>query len=85
MPSNEVLHQFGQSEPDATGIGPVQDTTDRTPQGLLEMHRKLAAKPNSSDRVRSTGARSPASLAAEIEAQIKRVADKKMGDKEQFN
>ncbi|KAH7152779.1 hypothetical protein EDB81DRAFT_789680 [Dactylonectria macrodidyma] len=48
MPSREVLSQLSRSEPDVTGLGPVQDTNDYVPQGLLEMHHKLAAKPNGS-------------------------------------
>ncbi|KAH6995039.1 hypothetical protein EDB80DRAFT_156388 [Ilyonectria destructans] len=100
MPTREVLSQFAQSESEATGLGPVQDTTDPTPQSLLERHQNLAARANnptyhpaapsnngatqaSQDRVRSTGARTPSSLAAEIEAQIKRVADGKMEKKDQ--
>ncbi|KAH6975322.1 hypothetical protein BKA56DRAFT_618834 [Ilyonectria sp. MPI-CAGE-AT-0026] len=46
MPTREVLSQFAQSESEATGLGPVQDTTDPTPQSLLERHQNLAARPN---------------------------------------
>ncbi|KAF7551093.1 hypothetical protein G7Z17_g5246 [Cylindrodendrum hubeiense] len=48
MPSREVFSQFVQSEYEATGLGPVQNTTDPTPQGLLDRHQNLAARPNKS-------------------------------------
>ncbi|KAH6889733.1 hypothetical protein B0T10DRAFT_561318 [Thelonectria olida] len=92
MPTREVLSYFSNAGPQATGVGPIYEHIDHIPQSLLDRHNNLAAKPNKStcfspdarrttpeeqDRVRSTGARTPGSLAAEIRAQIKHRADEK--------
>ncbi|KAK7426472.1 hypothetical protein QQZ08_007067 [Neonectria magnoliae] len=46
MPTREVVSQFAQAESQALGEGPVQDSTDPTPQSLLDKHHNLAARPN---------------------------------------
>ncbi|RSL81873.1 hypothetical protein CEP51_005557 [Fusarium floridanum] len=85
MPSREVVQRFEGAAKEATGEGPIQEITSETPQGLITKHKCLAARPNAQscpehyndgrlqpdqDRVQSTGARTPFSIAAEIEAQV---------------
>ncbi|EEU42114.1 uncharacterized protein NECHADRAFT_86032 [Fusarium vanettenii 77-13-4] len=85
MPSREVVQHFEDIAKEATGEGPIQEITTETPQGLITKHKCLAARPNAQscpqhyddgrlqanqNRVQSTGARTPFSIAAEIEAQV---------------
>ncbi|KAF4981875.1 hypothetical protein FZEAL_2395 [Fusarium zealandicum] len=85
MPTREVLNQFEASSAEAKGEGPLQGPMTDAPQSLITMHECLAARPNAQpcsshyhdgrlqpdqDRVRSTGARTPGSLAREIQAQV---------------
>ncbi|KAM5372185.1 hypothetical protein ACJZ2D_007585 [Fusarium nematophilum] len=85
MPTQEVVRQFAASSSDAKGEGPLPDKTVDAPQSLKTKQECLAARPNTQtcrhpvhdgrlqpdeDRVHSTGARTPCSLAAETEAQV---------------
>ncbi|KAH7247029.1 hypothetical protein NW759_007803 [Fusarium solani] len=85
MPSREVVQHFEDVVKEATGEGPVQEITTETPQSLITKHKCLAARPSAQscpqhyddgrlqpdqNRVQSTGARTPFSIAAEIEAQV---------------
>ncbi|RSM07814.1 hypothetical protein CEP52_005020 [Fusarium oligoseptatum] len=62
MPSREVVQRFEGAAKEATGEGPIQEiTSEHYNDGRLQPDQ---------DRVQSTGARTPFSIAAEIEAQV---------------
>ncbi|KAF4465325.1 hypothetical protein FALBO_7837 [Fusarium albosuccineum] len=98
MPTREFVEQLAATSSDAKGEGPLQSATAEAPQSLVTKHECLAARPNAQpcphschdgrlqpgeDRVRSTGARTPCSLAAEIEAQVAATTARKESEAKQ--
>ncbi|KAG7417094.1 hypothetical protein DER46DRAFT_159609 [Fusarium sp. MPI-SDFR-AT-0072] len=93
MPTQEVLNQWEASSPTTKSEGPLQGTSN-PPQSLVSKHECFAARPNAEicptyndgrlaldqDRVRSSGARTPGSIHADIVAQIEAKRERKASE-----